>query len=288
MAYDEKLLALISCCVDCGFKEMLRRENGWHCPSCARDYLFDEYGVLDARPRKSVYESPEIYRTEFFRKWLRVWDDMVSDWIIYKNRFYRFLSMNGHFRIKKFIDSTQTREEPVVDLGCGNGQFFSIFPSDRQIIGIDANLAGLRIMKKKFPGALAIHGDMLRTPFRDGALKCVTSIHTLEHIYFLAESLQEIRRVLSENGKFYFCIPTEGGGGWELGRKLITGPFLRKKYKLNIKEVMAIEHINDAKRVLKFIDFYFQRQNTTYLPLHFLPFISINSSINGMAIKRVM
>ncbi len=279
-------IQLIRRCVDCQGENIVHAAGKFSCPDCGREYLFDESGVLHAFPEKQSNSSPAFYKTNFFRHWLDCWNDIITDWIIYKNRYYRWFSMSGHLQVWKFIGQDFPESTPIIDLGCGPGQFFYLVPPHRQCIGLDSNLHSLQLMKKKFPHVLAIHGDLQNTPFRTESLEYVVSIHTLEHLYFIAESLEEIRRITMRDGKLLFTLPTEGGAGWELGRKLITGPHLRRKYQLDIKRVMDIEHINDANRVLKFIKFYFHMEKITYFPFSFLPFLSINASISGVAKSR--
>jgi SAM-dependent methyltransferase len=275
-------LALIGRCVDCRKNSLEYRENIFTCGSCGRTYRFDENGILRAFPRHQTYSTPYVYNTDGYRQWLNAWKEIIRDWIIYKNRFYRWFSMSGFRKIKGFIKKKITHDEIIVDLGCGHGQLFSLL-NPEQGIGLDANLRFLEVLKKRFPRVLAIHGDFLNTPFTTGSLGCAVSLHTLEHLYFLAEALEELVRGMKPEGYFFFSIPTEGGIGWELGRRMVTGPFMKRNYRMDIKKIMEVEHINDARRVLKFLKFYFYIEKTVYAPFPFLRTLHLNSSISGIA-----
>lgn len=278
---DDPRMRLIGRCTDCLEDSLVRESGGFTCEACGRNYTFDPQGILRAFPGDQAYTQPFFYKSPGYLQWVKIWEEMIPDWIIYKNSFFRWFSMSGPRQIKKFIKRDHGDDVPIVDLGCGHGQFFSLMNPAR-CVGLDSNLEFLRILKKRFPTALAIHGNFLNTPFATGSLRCVVSLHTLEHLYFLAEALEEIRRVMERDGTFFFSIPTEGGLGWELGRRLVTGPHMKRKYQLDIKEIMDIEHINDAWRVLKFLKFYFKIEKSVYAPFPFLRTLHVNSSISGI------
>lgn len=279
--YDDPRLKLVRRCVDCGRETMTLQHGAIVCNDCGRSYSFDKDGILHAFATGPKSHEPAIYRSRFYRRWLDAWQKEIPDWVIYSKPLYRFFSMASHRQLVRFLPKL-TPSELIVDLGCGSGQGFQLLPSG-QSIGVDSNLEFLRVLKQRFPGALAIHSDIANTPFLSATVACPVSLHTLEHLYHLDESLAEIRRMLAPGGRFVFGIPTEGGFGWELGRRLVTGPRLRKRYGLDVATVMGIEHLNDAKRVLRFIGWHFAVEKLVYSPFPFLPFLSVNSCITGIA-----
>jgi SAM-dependent methyltransferase len=284
-AVDDPRMQLIGRCVDCHKQSLVRESSGFTCEACGRNYTFDARDILGAFPKSQVPTQPCFYNSPGYLQWVKIWEEMIQDWVIYKNRFYRWFSMSGTRQVEKFIQKNLDDNVPIVDLGCGHGQLFSLLDPNR-CIGLDSNLEFLRVLKKRFPAALAIHGNFLNTPFSTDSLRCMVSLHTLEHLYFLAEALEEVERVMEREGCFFFSIPTEGGLGWKLGRRLVTGPHMKRKYQLDINKIMDIEHINDARRVLKFLRFYFKIQKTVYAPFSFLRILHVNSSISGIARPR--
>ena len=121
--------------------------------------------------------------------------------------------------------------------------------------------------------------------FKDGVFETIVSLHTLEHIYLIAEHIEEVKRVMVGGGRYLYVIPTEGGLGFWLGRQMITGPHLKKRYNLDVNCIMEREHINDARRVLKFLRFYFTPVSKSYWPIK-IPILSINAMIYGECIKH--
>src|SRR5438552_3706096 len=261
---DDDRLALIGRCVDCGDEGLRCSSSAFTCGRCGRTFSFDEDGILLATPAERPVELA-VYRSRLFRDWIEAWKREINDWVIYKNAFFRYFSMSGHTAVVKAIRSAGGGDPVIVDFGCGAGQLFQLYP-ERLGIGIDSNLEFLRLMRQRHPQVLAVHGDICNTPFRSEALVCPISVHTLEHIYHLGECASEIARVLAPAGRFIFSLPTEGGLGWSLGRKLVTGPRLRRRYDLDVQEVMEIEHINDARRVLRFLKWTFAIESLRFSP----------------------
>ncbi len=279
----DALLSILTRCVECGAEAMSRDDTGLRCSACGHRYRFDDQGVLVALSTRSRRRLPAFYHSAFYHRWLAAWEDMVRrGWVIYERPLYRAFSLSGHRRVAKLLGGLVPPPRAVIDLGCGDGKLRSVLPAGGYI-GIDINAAFLARLKAQFPDALAVQADFNELPFATGALDCCISAHVLEHLYLLAEGLEEVRRVLRPNGSFIFAIPTEGGLGWELGRRLVTGPRLRRDYELDVGQVMAIEHVNDARRVLQFVRLYFGVEACHYAPLSFLPLRAVNSSITVVA-----
>jgi SAM-dependent methyltransferase len=107
----------------------------------------------------------------------------------------------------RFYQDLLPLEEPVLDLGCGDGHFASVaFPNQLQA-GIDPAAGALReargqdayrVLAQSLGGAL---------PFADGHFATIVSNSVLEHIPELAPVLAEVARVLAPAGRFIFCVP---------------------------------------------------------------------------------
>jgi SAM-dependent methyltransferase len=277
---DERL-NLIRRCVDCKRDSLKRTHDHFNCELCGRTYNFDAEGILVAIPINLSTRMPKFYQSRLYKKWMAAWEHMIDQWVIYERALWRFFSMSGHRQIAKKVAKELSSQGPIVDLGCGHGKIFDLIDPARGI-GVDSNYVFLKSMKKRYPSIFPIQADITNTPFATQSVDCITSLHVLEHLYFLSEGLEEIQRILAPSGRFFFTIPTEGGWGWELGRKVVTGPRLRRRYGLDVQKVMAIEHLNDAKRVMRFLEFYFDVNNVRFSPFA-IPILSINSAITGTA-----
>lgn len=96
---------------------------------------------------------------------------------------------------------------PVLDLGCGDGLFAQTTFSKIQLFGIDPNF-NLLVESQKTGSYLALslsEGSWL--PFRNGAFAGCFSNSVLEHIPDIDPVLPEISRVLKSGSIFTFCVP---------------------------------------------------------------------------------
>jgi ubiquinone/menaquinone biosynthesis C-methylase UbiE len=97
----------------------------------------------------------------------------------------------------------------ILELGFGTGLNLSCYPENiRKITAIDAN-AGMNSQAKKRieqSGITVAHHvlDAARLPFADNYFDSVVSTWTLCSIANLDQALQEARRVLKPDGRFYF------------------------------------------------------------------------------------
>lgn len=100
-------------------------------------------------------------------------------------------------------------EEPVLDVGCGDGHFASVaFPSPLAV-GIDPAGGVLREAQKRGSYNVLAQslGDAL--PVSDRSMATVVSNSVLEHIPEVDPVLAEISRVLRPGGRFIFCVPSD-------------------------------------------------------------------------------
>ncbi|MEK9970349.1 MAG: methyltransferase domain-containing protein, partial [Ferrovibrio sp.] len=110
----------------------------------------------------------------------------------------------------------------------------------------DIRMDSLVKLRKHWPDAILIRGDVLSMPFKSGRIERATSIYALEHLFYLEDALSEIRRVLAAEAKFLVGIPCEGGLAWTLGRKLTSERAMSKRYNVDYRKYIALEHCNSA------------------------------------------
>jgi SAM-dependent methyltransferase len=107
----------------------------------------------------------------------------------------------------RFYQDLLPLEEPVLDVGCGDGHFASVAFPRPLAAGIDPASSVLREAREWGAYSLLARalGDAL--PYADGAFATVVSNSVLEHIPDLDPVLVEIGRVLQPGGRFIFCVP---------------------------------------------------------------------------------
>jgi len=113
-------------------------------------------------------------------------------------------------------------ERPILDLGCGFGEFAGVFYDNLVECGIDVSREDLIVAAKKKKFRDLVWADARKMPFHDESFSTVLSISVLEHIKDVDKVFKEVYRVLKKDGLFIFSVPTK-----EINRKLIGARILR-------------------------------------------------------------
>jgi len=98
-------------------------------------------------------------------------------------------------------------KEPVLDLGCGFGEFSGVVFGNLEC-GIDINQKDLDIAFKGKRYKKVVHADARNLPFRSGEFNSVISVSVMEHIPQAERVIPEVKRVLKKGGLFAFSVPT--------------------------------------------------------------------------------
>jgi SAM-dependent methyltransferase len=99
-------------------------------------------------------------------------------------------------------------QEPVLDLGCGDGLFAERTFREPLTVGIDYNPDELRIAAGQGAYRSLCAADAAHLPFPAASFASVVSNSVLEHLGDLPAALAEIRRVLRPDGRFWFAVPS--------------------------------------------------------------------------------
>ena len=101
-----------------------------------------------------------------------------------------------------------------------------------------------------------------------------------------AAALDEVYRVLKDDGRFVFTIPMEDGFLYNTGRNFTTRRYVEKKYNVDyMKIIHEYEHPNTAGEILKKINNKFIIKRRMFLPF-LLPSVAINIMGVFQAVKR--
>jgi len=103
--------------------------------------------------------------------------------------------------------SDHNLNEPILDIGCAEGNIGKLFFSNKNSIGIDFDLAFLRQAYSKHIYKHLILADARSMPFKDGFFLSLFSNSVIEHIKDLKLVLNEANRVIDKNGQFLFTVP---------------------------------------------------------------------------------
>lgn len=97
--------------------------------------------------------------------------------------------------------------EPILDLGCGDGNFVTIAFDKKVDVGIDPWTGPVREAARVGGYRVVIQGSGDGMPFPDAYFGSAISNSVLEHIPELDPVLAEMARVLKPGAPFVFCVP---------------------------------------------------------------------------------
>lgn len=108
--------------------------------------------------------------------------------------------------------STVSFEQPVLDLGCGDGMFGSILFDGRPksvAFGIDISREDIRRAKETGVYQLLQVADIYNLPFADASIGAIYSNSVFEHLQDIGGALHEAARVLKSGGKLVLTSPND-------------------------------------------------------------------------------
>lgn len=105
----------------------------------------------------------------------------------------------------------ETPESPVLDLGCSDGRFASLWtallPRPPRLLGCDLSLAALRQGTTEGSLLFGMASDGRQLPLRDGSVATVIANSVLAHVPDLDSVLAEVARVLRPGGRLLASVP---------------------------------------------------------------------------------
>lgn len=98
---------------------------------------------------------------------------------------------------------------PILDVGCGFGEFAGVFFKSRVEMGIDISRQFLlqAYEGKKYHKLLV--ADAREMPFADNSFSSIVSVSVFEHIPNLEKAITECYRVLTPGGRLVFTTPSD-------------------------------------------------------------------------------
>jgi ubiquinone/menaquinone biosynthesis C-methylase UbiE len=140
-------------------------------------------------------------------------------------------------------------------------------------------------IRENFPTVNAVTGDCQeRLPYEDRSFNRVLAIHVLEHLPNLPACLNELWRVLADNGRLSVVIPTEGGLATLIARNLSARLEFEKAFRQNYNWLIKSEHINMPDEILEELSHFFKVTHKRFYPL-FIPSINFNLVI-GLTLSK--
>jgi len=114
-------------------------------------------------------------------------------------------------------------KRPILDIGCGFGEFAVAYADEQIDMGIDLNAKDLYIASKTNKYKNLTLADARDLPFSDNSYGSIFSISTLEHIVNSDQVLKEAYRVLKPGGTLFLTLETD-----EVDGSTFYRPYLKK------------------------------------------------------------
>ena len=177
------------------------------------------------------------------------------------------------------------REKCVLEVGPGDmrhHRFWNSRPEKYIIADIHEDMmnAAVNVFRKdkiNFESYLIKRNEKLA--LAKNSVDVIVSFYSLEHLYPLANYLEDMKYYLKPNGIIVGAIPAEGGLLWALGRFFTSRRWLHKNTNIDYDKLICWEHPNYADFIINQLDQNFHRVFLRSWPFRFLPILDFNLTL---------
>ena len=226
----------------------------------------------------TIFRPPQIQETREFYQTLAE-NDRYQEHIWGKSQRFNSeksvtsISIEKYFtqKISPFLQSS----DKVIDIGCGSGLFLPIVARRcRKLVGVDISPEFIQdsretIDRFELTNTHVCLAKSEELPFPDGEFDVILMVDAIHHIYHLAETISEMKRVLKPNGKliifepnilnpalFLMCLLDRNEwGAIGLGRKSAYRSLFQPFFKIDAIEYNGLLIGPDSPLNLKIADF---------------------------------
>ena len=114
-------------------------------------------------------------------------------------------------------DWEQEDKTPVLDIGCGIGNFVDILPGN--YFGIDFSREALAEHREKYKKSVVL-GDILNLPFRSGSFSLCIAIEVSQYVRDHEKLMKEISRVMKDGATCIIISPNPDSLFWNIRQKI--------------------------------------------------------------------
>lgn len=212
-------------------------------------------------------------KSEQIKLWKKLYSSDQEN--LYKNFFVRLLFDFGHSYIAK---QGRHKKGVILDVGSGMGYHlkFEKVSNDRKYICLDRDPSMLS--KIKYKNVSTMIGTCSEISLKDKSVDVVIASHIFEHLPNLRSDLNEIDRVLKDDGLLIVVLPCDPGFLWRILTFMTPSRWRLKKHGIDYDLVMKHEHVNTFSKCRKILRQKFVTTNET-----FFPFFIQNHNLNVLA-----
>jgi 2-polyprenyl-3-methyl-5-hydroxy-6-metoxy-1,4-benzoquinol methylase len=157
------------------------------------------YGFLETSPQPEAKRLSDYYNTE----------DYISHTDSKRNLFEKVYHLVRSISLKKklkLINSFQSLEKNLLDVGCGTGDFLQVAQQNNwNISGIEPNEQARQIANRKTNNSVFNINDLGK--FKNHSFDVITLWHVLEHLPNLEQQVLTLKTLLKVNGILIVAVP---------------------------------------------------------------------------------
>jgi SAM-dependent methyltransferase len=214
----------------------------------------------------------------------RIREDFYGFWLSQLPERYSLVERFNH---RYPLRSCNEVKPPIrtLDIGAGRGTHIPFEDLDKQeYTALELREELAKEFREKYPSVRIVIGNIQeRVDFPNGYFNRILAIHLLEHLTHLPQALDEIRRLLSPDGRFSVLIPCDPGAAYQLARNLSAKRMFEDRYMQSYDWFVACEHINTPAEIMQQLESRFEIVHRVYFPL-MLPVVTTNLII-GLTLK---
>ena len=175
----------------------------------------EKFNLVKCKDCELVYVNPRPAQNEIGRFYDK---DYYSAGNLLKTYIEKVITHYSNLR-KKILIKGYKQMGKILDIGCGTGDFLSSFNSDRwDLYGVEPSEEGFSLSINKVSGKI-FNDNLINCKFADNYFDVISMWHVFEHLYYPNEQLQEIHRILKEDGILIIAVPNIKSLGFRLGRE---------------------------------------------------------------------
>lgn len=130
-----------------------------------------------------------------------------------KPRTYK-ITFKEDYRLKRLTESLKLKKGKILDIGCGGGvlteSLYYYFPKVKAY-GCDVSKQAISYAKIFGSGRVAYEViKKNKLPYKNNLFDACICLDVMEHILDIDLFLNEVKRVLKKDGKFFLLVPCEG------------------------------------------------------------------------------
>jgi 2-polyprenyl-3-methyl-5-hydroxy-6-metoxy-1,4-benzoquinol methylase len=158
-----------------------------------------ELDMLETFPQPKEDKLPDYYKTE----------DYISHTDSKRNLFEKVYHLVRSISLKRklnLINSFNSTEKNLLDVGCGTGDFLKIALNNNwNVSGIEPNPDARKISNSKTNNSVFEIDQLLK--FKPNSFDVITLWHVLEHLPNLDNHLSVFKQLLKANGTLIIAVP---------------------------------------------------------------------------------